>query len=98
MSTPSTAARPDLDWSQIRETILMLNLAIAQMEMAMRDSGDSVGVLSEAFTSIYGKLSGMDEAVRRLPDSPERTDVLAMSDGSQATCKTRSWPSSFMIA
>jgi hypothetical protein len=81
MSTPSTAARPDLDWSQIRETILMLNLAIAQMEMAMRDSGDSVGVLSEAFTSIYGKLSGMDEAVRRLPDSPERTDVLAMSDG-----------------
>ena len=24
---PSTAARPDLDWSQVRETIQMLNLA-----------------------------------------------------------------------
>ena len=47
---PSTAARPDLDWSQVRETILMLDLAVAQMEMAMRDSADSVDVLTHAFT------------------------------------------------
>lgn len=27
---PSVASRPDLDWSQVRETILMLNLSMAQ--------------------------------------------------------------------
>ena len=29
----STARNPDLDWSQIRETILMLALSMAQIEM-----------------------------------------------------------------
>jgi hypothetical protein len=43
--TPSTSARPDLDWSQVRETIMMLNLAVAQIEMALKDSGGSVEIL-----------------------------------------------------
>ena len=28
----STALRPDLDWSQLKETVLMLNLAVAQID------------------------------------------------------------------
>ena len=31
---PSTAVSPDLDWSQIRETVLMLFLSVAQIEIA----------------------------------------------------------------
>jgi len=80
-SSPSTAAKPDLDWSQIRETILMLNLAIAQMEVALRDSGDSVGVLTNSFTSMYGNLMGLGEAVQDLPDSPAKQAILELSAG-----------------
>lgn len=79
--SPSTAARPDLDWSQIRETILMLNLAIAQMEMALRDSGDSVGVLTHSFTHMHDSLTGLLEAARDLPASPARQTLLARGAG-----------------
>ncbi|HRH80990.1 MAG TPA: hypothetical protein PLW81_08085 [Thiobacillaceae bacterium] len=67
---PSTAARPDLDWSQVRETILMLNLAVAQIELALRDSGGSVEVLTDSFTGMYGNIMALVEATLDLPDSP----------------------------
>lgn len=67
---PSTAARPDLDWSQVRETILMLNLAMAQIELAMRESSGSVEVLTNSFTGMYGNIMAMTEAAGELPDSP----------------------------
>lgn len=51
--SPSTAARPDLDWSQIRETIQMLNLAVAQIEMALKDSSGSVEILTDSFTVMH---------------------------------------------
>lgn len=72
---PSTAARPDLDWSQVRETIMMLNLAIAQLEMAMRDSSGSVEVLTNSFTGMYGNLMGMVDAAHALPDSPIKRSI-----------------------
>lgn len=79
-SAPSSAARPDLDWSQVRETILMMNLAIAQMEMAMRDSGDSVAVLTDSFTAIHGGLMGLVEAAGGLPDSPIKQSIATMGE------------------
>jgi hypothetical protein len=74
----SSAAHPDLDWSQVRETILMLNLAIAQLEMAMRDSGGSVDVLTNSFTGMCGDLMGLVEAVQALPDSPVKDSIQAL--------------------
>ncbi len=64
----SSAAAPDLDWSQVRETILMLGLAIGQIEIAMRDSDESVTVLTDSFTSMFGALQAIGEAAQRLPD------------------------------
>lgn len=66
----STASRPDLDWSQVRETIMMLNLAMTQIEMAMHDSASSVGDLTDSFTSISGTLGAIREVTRQLPDTP----------------------------
>ncbi len=69
---PSSAARPDLDWSQVRETILMLNLAVAQIEVALRDSSGSVDMLTNTFTGMYGNLMALVEAVHALPESPAK--------------------------
>ncbi len=74
---PSSAARPDLDWSQVRETILMLNLAVAQIEVAMRDSAGSVDVLANTFTGMYGSLMALVEAAQSLPDGPQKDTIQA---------------------
>lgn len=67
----STAGNPDLDWSQVRETILMLALAVAQIEISMRDSDGSVEVLSNSFTSMVGQVKMIERAADNLPDTPE---------------------------
>lgn len=56
---PSTANAPDLDWSQITETVRMLNLAVAQIAVAMHEGEDSVSSLTGSFT-------GMVETVNRI--------------------------------
>jgi hypothetical protein len=72
-SAPSIASRPDLDWSQVRETILMLNLSMAQIELAMNDSSSSVGELTDSFTSVSSALSAMRKIANQLPNT---SDVL----------------------
>jgi len=57
----STANRPDLDWSQVRETINMLTLAVSQIECTMTDGEKSVSELSESFTYIASKLQEITE-------------------------------------
>lgn len=48
----STAHTPDLSWSQVRETVLMLELAAQQIEFAMKDSNYSVENLAKSFTEM----------------------------------------------
>ena len=65
----TSAKSPDLDWSQVRETVLMLELAAGQVDAAMRDSNTSVEVLTDTFTSMAGTLEMIDTALDTLPDS-----------------------------
>lgn len=51
LSNPgSRVDRPDLDWSQVKETIAMLCLAMAQIDSTLTDSSRSVGELTDSFT------------------------------------------------
>ena len=77
MPLPSNAARPDLDWSQVRETIMMLSLAVAQIEMALRDSNGSVDVLTRSFTGMYEGLMNLVKEAEQLPDSPVKQAIQA---------------------
>jgi len=65
----SRAHSPDLDWSQVRETVLMLELAAGQVEAAMRDSNTSVDTLMDTFTSMAETLRSIDVALGTLPDT-----------------------------
>lgn len=62
----STSSRPDLDWSQVKETVLMLKLAAAQVEFSMRDGSKSVDVLSDSFTSMASSMQAIDVVVQQL--------------------------------
>ena len=64
----TTAHQPDLDWSQVRETVLMLELAAVQIESAMKDSNSSVEVLTQSFTTMASYVKMISDTVRTLPD------------------------------
>ncbi len=65
----STAAHPDLDWSQVRETVLMLKLAAAQVEFSLKDGDRSVDVLTDSFTSMADEVRAIELGLGRLSDS-----------------------------
>ena len=79
----STASAPDLDWSQVSETVRMLNLAVAQISVAMHEGDDSVGSLSQSFTNMVGNIEDITQAVgdsveSQLPQ-PTRETILSRS-------------------
>ncbi len=65
LMTASTSQHPDLDWSQVRETIRMMNLAVAQIEMSMREGEDSVGTLTTAFTQMMDKVFLIEQKLKQ---------------------------------
>lgn len=67
----TTAHMPDLNWSQVRETVLMLELAAVQIEAAMKDSNASVEVLTDSFTTMAGYMRMISDSLQALPDQGE---------------------------
>ena len=55
----STANKPDLDWSQVKETVLMLKLAAAQVEFSLSEGGSSVNTLTDSFTNMAGSIKAI---------------------------------------
>lgn len=69
----SSVQNPDLDWSQIKETITMLALAVAQVESSMKDGEQSVGTLSASFTDMAEYLSQIRTLTEKVtPDNLDR--------------------------
>ncbi len=81
----STAKQPDLDWSQVRETVRMLHLAVAQIEMAIREGDESVDTLTHSFTSMIGNVNVISEAAADL-DS-EMAEDTSIRETIERNCK-----------
>lgn len=64
----SRSAAPDLDWSQVAETVRMLNLAVAQIAMAMHEGEDSVESLTRSFTGMVANVDHIAQAAVGLND------------------------------
>lgn len=62
----STAAQPDLDWSQVKETVLMLKLAAAQVDFSLKEGNSSVNVLTDSFTGMAGSIKTVGEATESI--------------------------------
>ncbi len=78
----STAQNPDLDWSQVRETINMLTLAVSQIECSMTDGEKSVAELTQSFTYIASELQkfaeqnpSTDNSSQEQPQAVSATDI-----------------------
>lgn len=63
---PSTATRPDLDWSQVRETVAMLYLAIGQIKATLADTHQEISQLTTSFTHIASQASAIHQIAAQL--------------------------------
>lgn len=82
----STALHPDLDWSQLKETVIMLNLAVAQIDESMHEGNSSVETLSESFTSLATNLSDIQSSIMLMKDEDVDADKLKIIiEGSTTT-------------
>jgi len=82
----STSSRPDLDWSQLQETIIMLNLAVTQIDQSMNEGNASVSTLSSSFTGLATNLSDIQSSVAQLSKKNESSEKMKLIiEGSTST-------------
>lgn len=75
---PSNAQAADPDSSQIHATVRMLNLAVAQISLALRDGEDSCAALAGHFTAAVAGVARIGElAAGNVPDSREQGEIVA---------------------
>lgn len=80
----SSATKPDLDWSQVRETVSMLCLAISQIETTLTDSSKSVGELTDSFTHIAQNAQQVSRLTTQLaPDADFEANKASIIESSQ---------------
>ena len=77
-SRPSSSLEPDLDWSQVRETVRMLNLAVAQIDISLCEGDDSVQTLSESFTLMFESINKIKQGSKSISEDKKMDIVLNM--------------------
>jgi hypothetical protein len=80
----SDSIKPDLDWSQVRETVKLLNLSAAQVDALMQESELSVNTLTESFTDIVESMQTINNHLLSLDASGTKDDVLACCSETKA--------------
>jgi len=91
--TGSTSSAPDLDWSQLKETILMLNLAVAQIDQSMNEGNGSISTLSGSFTALATNLSDIISSIGLLnidEDNSEKMKLIIEGSATTALDKVNS--------
>lgn len=81
----SGSRQPDLDWSQIRETVKLLAVSVAQVEGGLKIGDESVGVLAASFTSMVDDMNAVQDILTHLEPSEERDRALRHCASTQET-------------
>jgi len=55
------------EWTHVNETIMMIGLAVAQIEKSLTDGDDSVSVLTNSFMTMMSYLNNISETIESLP-------------------------------
>ena len=85
MAEFSSSARPDLDWSQVRETVKLLTVSIAQVENSMKVGDNSVNTLTQSFAGMVGHLQSIHSTLETMDNSKSKTLALAHCDATSET-------------
>ena len=72
----SDSKQPDLDWSQIRETVKLLTVSVVQVETSMKNGDASVNTLTESFTTLVSHMNSINELLNSLDSCDEKEAAL----------------------
>ncbi len=72
----SGSHQPDLDWSQIKETVKLLTVSVALVQTSMKEGGNSVDTLTESFTSMVSHMNAIQDLLLSLEDGEKKTNAL----------------------
>lgn len=61
----------ELDWTHINETILMIGLAVAQIEKTLNDGDESIGVLTGSFISMMASINSITKELHEIPTAAD---------------------------
>ena len=73
----SKSNQPDLDWSQVRETVKLLTVSVAQVEDSMKAGDESVNLLAGSFTSMVDHMNAIHDILNTL-EAGETRDLALM--------------------
>lgn len=79
----SASSQPDLDWSQIRETIKLLTVSVAQVEGSMKAGDESVNALADSFTRMIEDMHNIHTILSSLQPSADRDNALMHCEATQ---------------
>jgi len=83
VKTFSNASQPDLDWSQIRETVKLLTISTVQVEGGLKVGDESVGVLAESFTTMVQDTNAIHSLLMTMAPSQQRDEALQHCESTQ---------------
>lgn len=81
--TFSGSSQPDLDWSQIRETIKLLAVSVAQVEGSLKVGDESVKVLAGSFIHMVDDMNAIHDILLALAPGEQRDKALAQCSVTQ---------------
>ena len=79
---------PDTDWCQVRETVKLLTLSAAQVDVILQESDLSVNTLTESFTDIVESMQMINSHLLSLDTSDSRDQALACCSETKAKIQT----------
>ena len=74
--TTTHSQHADIDWSQVGETVRMINLAVAQIEMSMNEGDDSVDTLTGVFTAMAARVQVIERKVKTSKGSENSDHII----------------------
>ncbi len=74
--TSSESSQPDLDWSQIKETIKLLTVSVALVQTSMKEGDSSVNTLTESFSAMVEHMNAISGILNNMESSDERDCAL----------------------
>lgn len=83
--TYSGSSRPDLDWSQVRETIKLLAVTVAQVEGSMKQGDESVNTLTGSFTAMVEHMQNIHQLLAGFEDSETKLAALMHCEAATAS-------------
>ncbi len=60
---------------RIKDTVRMLNLAVARIEHAMMDGDESISALTDSFTSLIKSVRAIETSAEQLENSESKTEI-----------------------